>query len=270
MTQHTDAEIRQVEARVVAVAPLSPDYFVLTLLAPYLAETARPGQFAQLRVARRHTLDPLLARPISIYHTDPASGQAAFLVKIVGRGTTILSQITPGEAITVLGPLGVGFTIPRTVTALGLVAGGVGMPPMYALAAAMKQRRPALPIILFYGGRSQADLLELPRWQALGVIPRLATDDGSVGYHGLVTVPLQDAVANREIDFVAACGPRPMLRAVQGIALDAGLPGQLSLEAHMACGVGACLGCVCATVTGNRRVCVDGPVFGLEEVVFNA
>ncbi len=122
---------------------------------------------------------------------------------------------------------------------------------------------------LFYGGRTSADLLELPRGKRSGMSIYPATDDGSRGYHGLVTELFQQQLAERRVDFLAACGPRPMLHAVQRLALAAGIAGQLSLEARMACGVGACLGCVCATLAGNRRVCVDGPVFALEEVIFD-
>jgi dihydroorotate dehydrogenase electron transfer subunit len=159
--------------------------------------------------------------------------------------------------------------VPDSATNLALVAGGVGMPPLSFFAETLRRSRPDVPIALFYGGRSRADLLELTRWQALGVRIFPATDDGSYGDHGLVTAPLHAEHHRQPFDYLAACGPRPMLRAVQQFGLAEGIPGQLSLEARMACGVGACLGCVCAVVSGNRRVCVDGPVFALDEVRFD-
>lgn len=263
-----DEAIVQVLAQVSSLRRLSPGYFHLILHAPDVARTAKPGQFAQLRVARPGTLDPLLARPISIYGASADTGDVSFIFKVVGRGTELLTTFQPGESMTVLGPIGHGFSVPDTATNIALIAGGVGMPPLFFLAETLRRTRPDVAITLFYGGRTRTDLLELPSWDTLGVSVVTATDDGSHGHHGLVTEPLQRQLPS--FDYLAACGPRPMLRAVQQIAMAAGIPGQLSLEARMACGVGACLGCVCATVTGNRRVCVDGPVFSLDEVCFDA
>jgi dihydroorotate dehydrogenase electron transfer subunit len=257
------------QALIVSVSALSPHYYLLTLQAPDIAAAAQPGQFAQVRVARPGVLDPLLARPLSIYRADAVSGQVSFIFKVVGHGTALLAAYTAGETLTLLGPIGQGFTVPERVEHLALVAGGVGMPPLYFLAETLRRARPNMAITLCYGGRSRADLLELPRWETLGVRIFAATDDGSYGSHGLVTVPLSDEHVQHPFDYLAACGPRPMLRAVQQFGLAEGIPGQLSLEARMACGVGACLGCVCAVVSGNRRVCIDGPVFALDEVRFD-
>jgi dihydroorotate dehydrogenase electron transfer subunit len=264
----TSLPCMQMPARILELRELAPAYFLLSLYAPEITRTALPGQFVQIRVAPPHAIDPLLARPISIYRADPATGTLSVIFKVVGRGTRMLTTYGPGDVLTVLGPVGRGFAIPEAARSLALVAGGVGMPPLFFLAETLRRTRPALACTLFYGGRTAGDLLELPAWAALGVTVVPATDDGSLGHHGLVTEPLQTHL--NILDFVVACGPRPMLRAVQHLALQAGVPGQLSLEARMACGVGACLGCVCATLTGNRRVCVDGPVFPLEEVRFDA
>ena len=252
-------------ATVTVARVLAPGYHYLALHAPEIARAARPGQFVMVRPAQAGAVDPLLGRPISLLEASAESGDIALIFKVVGRGTGLLATRQPGESLTVLGPLGNGFSIPDTAQAPALVGGGVGMPPLYLLAA--RSRRVGRRITLFYGGRSRDDLLLLPEWSALGVEVVLATDDGSAGQHGLVTAPLQARVG--EFDFLAACGPKPMLRAVQQLALAARLPGQLSLEARMACGVGACLGCVCATGAGTKRVCVDGPVFMLEEVRFD-
>lgn len=267
MSTHHARPIFRIQATVTTLRELSPGYFLLILHAPELAHAAQPGQFAQLRVVGQDVLDPLLARPISIHHVDTAAGDVSFIFKVVGRGTALLAAAKPGEELIVLGPVGNGFHIPDTATSLALIGGGVGMPPLYYLAETLRRTRPALGISLFYGGRTSADLLLLPEWDALGVSVYPATDDGSLGYHGLVTAVLTPQLVT--IDFLAACGPRPMLQAVQGLGLAAKIPGQLSLEARMACGVGACLGCMCGTVSGGRRVCIDGPVFALDEVVFD-
>ena len=258
-----------IDAEITHLAEVTPGYFLLLLRAPGIAAAARAGQFANVRVGQPGSIDPLLARPISIYRVDRFAGEVSFIFKVVGRGTTMLAEHAVGDWLTVLGPIGHGFAIPPEIDRLALVAGGVGMPPLFFLAETLRQLRPEMTITLYYGGRTQNDLLLLPEWRALGIEPVLATEDGSVGHHGFITVPFQRDLARKNIDYLAACGPRPMLRAVQRIALAADIPGQLSLEARMACGVGACLGCVCGTVAGHRRVCVDGPVFALDEVTID-
>ena len=258
------------DSMVLSLDALSSDTFVLVIDAPPIARAASPGQFVQVRVAEKSAIDPLLARPISIFRVDTERGEISLIFKVVGRGTALLATVTPGRRLTVQGPIGNGFSVPESCRRLTLVGGGVGMPPLFFLAETLRRDRPTLDIIFFYGGRTRADLLMLAEWQALGVTVATATDDGSHGHHGLVTEPLHAAIAEQRVDFIAACGPRPMLRAVQQLAMSAGIPGQLSLEARMACGVGACLGCVCGTIHGRRRVCVDGPVFPLEEVTFDA
>ena len=270
MTLADQTSMHQEQAEIIALRALAPGNFLLTLRAPAIAAVARPGQFIQLRVTTGRSIDPLLARPISIQRACAATGEVAVLFKVVGRGTALLAAQTPGACLTALGPIGNGFTVPETARTVALVGGGVGMPPMFFLADTLRRARPELQLTLYYGGRTHADLLLLPEWEALGVTLVLATDDGSAGYHGLITAPLREAWQAERSDFVAACGPKPMLRAVQRLAQSLEIPGQLSLEARMACGVGACLGCVCATVTGQRRVCVDGPVFALDEVEFDA
>ncbi len=257
----------QISAEITALHNLAPGYYYLSVDAPEIARVAIPGQFAQLRVA--DGIDPLLARPISIFNASPASGQLEFIFKIVGRGTALLGTRKVGERITVLGPLGNGFSVPETTSAIAFVAGGVGMPPLYFLARTLSTAHSDCTMTLFYGGRTASDLLELQCWEALAVPITPATDDGSAGLHGLVTESLLEHLSHHSVDYIAACGPMPMLRAVQRIAVERGIAGQLALEARMACGVGACLGCVCATVHGNRRVCVDGPVFALDEVIFD-
>lgn len=259
--------IVQISAKIISLRAISPGYYYLSVYAPEIARVAIPGQFTQLRVS--NSIDPLLSRPISIYDASTESGEVSFIFKVVGRGTALLAERKPGELLTVLGPLGNGFSVPETANSIALIAGGVGMPPLYFLARTLRDERPDCTIILHYGGRSADDMLELSSWKELKVPVLLATDDGSAGLHGLVTEMLLGQLTHQSFDFCAACGPMPMLRAVQKIALDLGIAGQLALEARMACGVGACLGCVCATVSGNRRVCVDGPVFALDEVIFD-
>jgi dihydroorotate dehydrogenase electron transfer subunit len=248
---------------------LAPGYYRMRLLAPEVAAAAQPGQFIQARVAEPTCTDPLLARPISLYRINRQAGEVELIYKTVGRGTRLLAELTRGKMVAIFGPIGVGFTVPETAAALVLVGGGVGMPPLYGLAETLREQRPTVTIDLFYGGRSCSDLLELDRWRDLGITVFAVTEDGSCGAKGLVTHHLVAQLQQVRYDYLAACGPEPMLRAVQRLALERQLAGELSLEAYMACGVGACLGCTCRTTKGYRRVCVDGPVFNLSEVKFD-
>lgn len=245
---------------------LAPGYYGLWLNAPEIAAAAIPGQFMQVRVGDGETTDPLLPRPISFYRIDRETGTIALLFKAVGKGTRILAGKRTGELLSIYGPLGNGFQIPADRKRIALIAGGIGMPPLYCLAADLRLRRPDLEMVLFYGGRGRRDLLELDQWERLGVEVVAATGDGSFGAKGLVTAAFEERHWHQPYDYLVACGPNPMLMAVQRLAAAEGIPGLLSLEAYMACGVGACLGCSCRTNRGYRRVCVDGPVFSMGEV----
>jgi dihydroorotate dehydrogenase electron transfer subunit len=259
----------QLKAIITENINLAPGYHRMRLLAPEIAAVAQPGQFIQIRVGEAETTDPLLARPISIYRIDPPGNSIELIYKTVGRGTLMLAGKASGTTVEIIGPLGNGFTLPDHAQKVGLIGGGVGMPPLYCLAVKLRAAGPDLPITLFYGGKSRADLLELDNWERLGVEVCAATEDGTYGVQGLVTKMILEKIPTGRFDYFAACGPQPMLKAVREIALANRIPGELSLEAHMACGVGACLGCTCKTGQGYRRVCVDGPVFPLEEVSFD-
>lgn len=259
----------QLKALIIEQKILGAGYYFLKLLAPEIAAAAQAGQFIQIRVAESQVTDPLLARPISIYSLNEIEGTVAVIYKAIGRGTGLLAAKKTGELLEILGPLGNGFSVPAATTALALIAGGVGMPPLFCLALQLKRAASPVALTLFYGGRSRADLLELDQWDNLGVKIWAATDDGSYGFKGLVTELFAEQYQQMKYDFIAACGPTPMLQAVQKVTVGLDLPGQISLEAHMACGVGACLGCACKTDQGYQRVCVDGPVFPISEVNFS-
>ena len=258
----------QTQALITKKSTLGAGYYELELLAPEIALAAKPGQFVQLKVAGPESYDPLLGRPISLYQINPVSGSITVIFKVVGRGTTLLAGKKVGELIEVIGPIGNGFTIPDATRRLALIAGGIGMPPLFCLAEALRKIKPQLEMAFFYGGRSSRDLLTLDAWETLNIELYLTTDDGSQGDAGLVTELFLRYHQESEYDFLVACGPNAMLKAVKALAARERINGQMSLEAHMACGVGACLGCTCQTKAGNRRVCVDGPVFGLGEVEF--
>ncbi|WP_025321349.1 dihydroorotate dehydrogenase electron transfer subunit [Deferrisoma camini] len=228
---------------------------------------AEPGQFVMLQVGEG--IDPLLRRPFSIHRMDPLTGgEFEVLFRVAGRGTSLLARRHVGDRVDVLGPLGRGFTLDAEAPVL--VGGGVGVAPLLFLAEAFLDRgvRPRLVL----GARSDRDLLCHGDFACLSVPCELVTEDGSLGRTGLVTTPLEHAL--REAGGAArvyACGPMPMLRAVADLCARHGVGCEVSLEAHMACGVGACLGCVVPAAGGGYlRVCKDGPVFRGEQIAWNA
>lgn len=254
----------QTQAEILENRLIGPGLFLLSLMSPEIAATASPGQFIQILPGDEGTLDPLLRRPISIYSVKAENGIVRLIFKEVGRGTRLISRRKPGELLDIMGPIGNGFDLPETAHRILLIAGGIGMPPLHSLAEKWREHE----YILYYGARTRDEFIELAAWERLGIQVRLATDDGSIGYNGRITELLQSDQPHG-IDLCCACGPKPMLRAVDNLLSAWKIPGLYSLEERMACGVGACLGCVCQTTThGYQRVCVDGPVFSSEEVVW--
>ena len=245
---------------------IAAGYRRLALKAPGIAAAAAPGQFVHVRIPALE--QTALRRPFSIY--DAGDGVLTLLYKTVGRGTAALAGAKPGEKVSVLGPLGHGFPAKCGGAAL-LVGGGFGVAPLYFLAKTLLAAGHA-DVALFVGGRTAGDLLELERFEALGVPVHAATNDGSAGVKGLVTDPLDDELiklrqANRSFE-IFACGPDPMLKAVAMRATGTGSRGWISMDRHMVCGVGACYACIQKTVRGNSRCCIEGPVFAAADLVW--
>ncbi len=243
-------------------------YFRLVLRAPQIAPLIQPGQFAHVRIPPLK--DALLRRPFSIFQV--AGDTFSILYKTVGKGTEALARMRAGEELSVIAPLGHGFTVPKPggETPL-LVAGGYGMAAMYLLA----QRSPQKGIV-FVGGRRRVDILCEKEFAALGWDVRVTTEDGSHGEKGLVTQPLLTELQKPKSEIqnpkLFACGPTPMLKAVGKIAEDFNVPAELSMDEHMCCGVGVCLTCVIPVKTGDgweyQRTCTEGPVFDSRQVVW--
>lgn len=257
-----------VQSKIIENKNVAPGFFLLKLTAPEIAGAAKGGQFVQVRVTEGASVDPLLARPISIYRINKEEGSITLLFKAVGRGTNLLASKREGDTLTIWGPNGNGFSIPKQAKNVALIAGGIGMPPLFCLQEQLALNTDSPNLTLFYGGRTSKDFLELDCWEKSRVNVKLATEDGSMGFKGLVTDLFVSEHQLNKYDLLIACGPTPMLAAVQKVASLYGLSGQISLESYMACGVGACLGCVCQTNKGLRRVCADGPVFSIDEVIF--
>ena len=248
-------------------APLKAGYWTLTLDAPEIADSAVPGQFVHIRIP---TLEPsALRRPFSIF--GARDGQLHILYKTVGRGTEKMNALNAGDTVTVLGPLGNGFPLTPAGVPL-LLAGGYGVAPLCFLA----ERLPCKGIV-FIGGRTADDILATEQFERLGWTVHIATQDGSQGETGLVTLPLDRELARLSAEGktaeLYACGPDGMLKAVGQRAMDNHAQGWLSLDKHMVCGVGACLACVqnIRTPDGSTRlarVCRDGPIFEAHEIVW--
>lgn len=251
-----------------------PATFLLRLEAPALARAGRPGQFVMVRCADPRSTDPLLRRPLALHRLHPEQGSLELLVRVVGRGTAWLAARAPGDTFDLLGPLGQGFALPRPGRNLLLVAGGIGIAPLVAVADEALARGCA--VVLALGARTAAELYPatlLPPEVELHV----ATDDGSAGRQATVIELLRDPDLGLLpwADQLMACGPRPMLVELSAAVRAGRLRwrtgfAQVSLEERMACGVGACLGCVVPTRQGYRRVCRDGPVFDLKDLLLEA
>jgi dihydroorotate dehydrogenase electron transfer subunit len=240
-------------------------YFRLALRAPQITPLIQPGQFAHVRVLPMK--EALLRRPFSIFQVE--GDRFTILYKSVGKGTEKLSRMRPGEQLSVIAPLGHGFTVPPAGGERPLlVAGGYGMAAMYLLA----QRSPRKGIV-FVGGRRRGDILCEKEFTALGWEVRVTTEDGSHGEKGLVTQPLlAELKRNPTEGKLFACGPTPMLKAVGRIAEEFHLPAELSMDEHMCCGVGVCLTCVIPIRAGDgweyQRTCTEGPVFDSRQIVW--
>ncbi|MEW6490553.1 MAG: dihydroorotate dehydrogenase electron transfer subunit [Thermodesulfobacteriota bacterium] len=222
-----------------------------------------PGQFVMVKVS--DGLDPLLRRPLSIHRVAASeAGEFEVLFRVVGAGTRRLARVHVGERVDVLAPLGRGFRLEAGRPLL--VAGGIGVAPLLYLADAFLARGVRPKLLL--GGRADRDVLCHDDFACLAVPYALATEDGSLGEPGLVTRLLEKELEEGPGGVgVYACGPSPMLAAVARLCGAAAVPCQVSLEAHMACGVGACLGCVVpGTGQPYLRVCKEGPVFDAGEI----
>jgi len=247
------------DVKVLKNEQIAPSYFKLTLYSPNISAIAKPGQFVNAKVAKG--VIPLLRRPISIHRTDPQNQTFELLYEILGPGTKILSEVKAGDSLNILGPLGNGFKLEKQV--LVLVAGGMGIAPLNFLAEeTIKQGK---EVHLFYGARNKDQIINLDH---LNIKKEIATEDGSFGHKGFVTRVLENQLTtyNLPLTTIYSCGPHPMLKAVAEIAKKNKIECQVSLEAYMACGIGACLGCATETICGYKMVCKDGPVFDFKEI----
>ncbi len=257
------------DTTLVAVRDLHHGYYSFTL-APYSrAAECHPGSFVHVQLT---ATDVYLRRAMSVASVNPRKHELEIIFKVFGRGTSVLSQFKTGAKLNILGPLGIGFSAARSNFHPVLVAGGVGFPPLMYLAQKMiHDGFDPKHIHFFYGGRTADDLVERARIKKLGVKFYPVTEDGSLGDKGLVTGSVEKFISAHHGENrlrLYGCGPEKMLKAVDDLGMKYGVAGQISLEAPMPCGVGICLGCVVnMRAGGHSRVCTEGPVFEIGEVL---
>jgi dihydroorotate dehydrogenase electron transfer subunit len=257
----------QENATVARVERFSEKNFRLTLDCPLIAASAKPGQFVMIRTGTGK--DPLLRRPFSI-HQASSGGRIQIYFKVVGRGTDILAQVKRGEEVSVLGPLGRGFRLSTTGPAV-IIGGGLGMAPMLFLAKEnCRLKKDCSKDLLLLGAHAKGEIEPLlDDFRQFGLTLLTATDDGSLGTHGYIT-ELMRTVTLPPGGTVYTCGPEPMMAGVSKICRSQGIPCQVSVESVMACGMGACLGCSRPAKNGTyTHVCVNGPVYDAEELLWN-
>ena len=227
------------------------DNVMKMVLAGDTSDITRPGQFINIK------LDGLyLRRPISVCDRDDKT--VTIIYKVVGRGTEQMSKMQSGK-LDVLTGLGNGYDISLSGDKALLIGGGVGVPPLYMLAKELMAKGVKVSVIL--GFNTASEVFYEKEFAALGASVTVTTVDGSKGIKGFVT----NAMDGVEYDHFYTCGPEPMLRAVYNASKTSG---QLSFEERMGCGFGACMGCSCKTLYGNKRICKDGPVLVKEEIIW--
>ena len=248
-------------------------HFLLTVTAPAYFGEALPGQFVMVRL--QGCAAPFLSRPFSIYSVY-SRGDATFLeifYQVVGEGTEILSKLAEGALVGIRGPLGKGFDVPSSCGKIVLVAGGIGVAPLSFLAQRCKEEIDGVKLICYLGAGTAESLAGLKRLEEICTEMKISTDDGSRGYHGLVTDLFEkdmDRYADGTVR-IYSCGPRAMLKRLQALLANNRASCQVSLEERMACGFGACLGCAVKIRShggGFVRVCTEGPVFDIRDVEF--
>jgi len=227
------------------------------------AEEPLPGQFYMIEVNRGN--DPLLKRAFSLFRRTSEGFQLLYRIK--GRGTSLLREMKKESTLEVLGPLGCHYPVPSKEQVPFVIAGGIGIASVFPFLHAQKGRA-----LVFYGARSGDEIFMLDEIKKMCREVFISTDDGSMGTKGTIVDVLDNYLDSSRADsnryVVYACGPHPMLKAVAAAAASKGITAYISMEEHMACGLGACLGCVVKTTDGYKRVCKEGPVFRSEEIAW--
>lgn len=263
----------QVDAKILENEEIGPERYKMALSAPQIGRQAKPGQFIHVRVSK--SFPPLLRRPFSVHRVQ--GQKIEILYKVVGKGTEILSRKSKDEYLDILGPLGKGYQLPSATSKISdiiLVAGGTGVASLLFLAESISVANPELSILVLIGAKNREELLSEGDFRRLGCRVEVATENGTKGYKGLASDLLQKYLplsGDKPKSIVFACGPSEMLKMIGKISMKHRFSCQVSLEERLACGVGACLGCVVKAKGSTytyKRVCKDGPVFDAGELIW--
>jgi dihydroorotate dehydrogenase electron transfer subunit len=251
-----DHEVLQVET------PVEGNH-IISFKSPVDSPEILPGNFAEIQVPE--SPDVFLRRPFSILDVDYETRIIRFYVKAIGKGTAKLGALRPGQLVNMIYPLGNSYTIPKQAKNVLIVGGGSGIAPFILLGK--KLQKAGIKTTFLLGGRSKKDILLSEEFSKYGDV-QVTTEDGTLGEKGLVTHHSVFGEGFQNFDKVFTCGPDPMMKAVGLLAEKHGVACEASLENMMACGFGVCLCCVTATHSGNKRVCIEGPVFNVNNLAW--
>ena len=262
------AQLTNERARILSNRNVGPRLHLLKLESPEIATSIKPGQFVHMRLPELEA--HVLRRPFSVYDRNAKDGSIEILYQVVGSVTKIMPTMHDGT-VELIGP--VGNTWSTDCSHALLVGGGVGAAPLFMLAGALKEKGVSFDVVL--GAQTADALVTRERYAGLlGCDPCCATDDGTYGRAGFCTQLVEERLSEgcladgRPYDYLAVCGPEPLMRIVASMGRESDVRTDVSLEKRMACGVGACLSCVVDTIDGKKRSCVDGPIFDAEKVVW--
>ncbi len=283
----------QVASPVVSNKKITENCWRVVVDCPQIASEVKPGQFIHVRTG--HESGPLFRRPFSVFRRVPLKGNRLgieIVYKVVGTGTRVMTGLRGGDMLDLIGPLGHGFQLDRSKSTHVVVAGGTGAACLFLLSEEIS--RVGLHLKVLLGADTKASVLLKKEYAALKGEVMISTDDGTFGFHGFVTQMLAKALDEGKISrdcVIYSSGPEPMLKALASICRRDHIPAQVSVERHMMCGIGACLACVCKVDPGHLSkerdvssshiqsvsdrefgyalVCKDGPVFDIDEVIFD-
>lgn len=244
---------------------LNFNYYRMKIKAPQIAEKAKPGQFIMLSMWK--TKDPFLMRPFSFHKIESDQGTFDILYKEKGKGTQIMAKSKAGDSVELIGPLGNGFKIPEGISNIAIVARGIGIAPLFPLM--LESKRMGIEPYVFLSAQTDNLLLCNNEIKLISKKVFYTTDDGSKGAKGKVTNFLEKVLKETVIDVVYVCGSERLTKHIQKLQKEYNFLAFVSLEERMACGIGACKGCIHKTKNGYKRVCKEGPVFPVEELIFN-
>ncbi len=251
-------KIHGVDAKIIHFEWYTKKIFALKVFSPGICKTAKAGQFVMIR-GKNWNVGPVLNRPMSIARVARENNIIELHILVSGQGTELLSRLQVNDSIFMIGPLGNTLTLPDNNEKIALIAGGIGIAPLIFFDDELKNK--SIQRYFFYGARNKDDLIPT------ALLPkniRISTEDGSMGFKGFVTDDVKSYLSSKRIDRVFACGPTPMLEAVQKMVKKYNVPGEISIETEMACGFGICQGCVVRqqnTENSYLLTCKDGPVF---------